>query len=485
MTKLFKDIGGNVAMLFGLMALGITIVIGMTVDYNRQYSAKNHLQAAVDAAALSGARMAMLKQGSRGEIKKAVEDSVRQNYASQGAADIKSIFVLILDPSIPIPFLGGATFGDGGDTKRRVIVTAKADLDASVTAIMGADKLRVKTSSTAIYGGSTSVEAVLVLDNSFSMAGGYLTALQDASNDFVDNLMDGSDTDTKIGIVPFNNYVNVGVENRYASWMSVDSKKVETTSVEQCTLDAAASEAAGCSIVTNTCTTDGMEVSCSSWQCPTGVSTVKNCEWVDKTKTTDWYGCVESRPYPLNIEDVAYFSDKVVGRMDTWSGHCPAKILPLSSIKSVVKTRISELDAKNDTYLATGISWGLRVLSPEKPFVGGSAWAGAGETDKRRIMVVMSDGANTRSPDSFSGNRFATDIDLANTYTAEVCEEAKSKGVEIFTVAFRLDDEETLDILRDCSSDGTTHFMKVENSAALVAAFNQISQNLNSIAIEK
>lgn len=52
-----KGIGGSTAITFALMALPVFAVFGFAVDASRQVSLKKHAQAAVDVAALAGARM--------------------------------------------------------------------------------------------------------------------------------------------------------------------------------------------------------------------------------------------------------------------------------------------------------------------------------------------------------------------------------------------------------------------------------------------
>ena len=52
----FQDISGQTAVLFALALMPIFAIVGLAVDSARLISAEQHLQRAIDAAALAGAK---------------------------------------------------------------------------------------------------------------------------------------------------------------------------------------------------------------------------------------------------------------------------------------------------------------------------------------------------------------------------------------------------------------------------------------------
>jgi hypothetical protein len=168
-------------------------------------------------------------------------------------------------------------------------------------------------------------------------------------------------------------------------------------------------------------------------------------------RDTSWAGCVETRPYPLDVNDTApdaddpktlyvpmfapdepdngdwnefannYLSDTggtcgsspsgdAQGRVCKYNGATPSTrstgatnkgpnywcnsrpIVPLTSTKSTVTTAIDGMVAKGYTNIHEGLMWGWRVLSPGAPFTGGAAYD---DPKTRKYIVLMTDGQNT------------------------------------------------------------------------------------------
>jgi hypothetical protein len=71
---------------------------------------------------------------------------------------------------------------------------------------------------------------------------------------------------------------------------------------------------------------------------------------------------------------------------------------------------------------------------------------------------------------------------------AEACENAKNDDLEhpqkitIFTVAFQVDDEDTLALLQNCAS-GTDNAKTADNGTELNAAFQQIAEDLGRLRL--
>ncbi len=76
-------------------------------------------------------------------------------------------------------------------------------------------------------------------------------------------------------------------------------------------------------------------------------------------------------------------------------------------------------------------------------------------------MVLMTDGANTRSPDYGARTHSGGDVALANIRTAELCSNIKGKDIKIFTVAFDVSDATIKDILRSCATSPSHFFEEI------------------------
>ena len=69
----------------------------------------------------------------------------------------------------------------------------------------------------------------------------------------------------------------------------------------------------------------------------------------------------------------------------------------------------------------------------------------------------------------------------ANLATARMCQNIKNEGIKIFTIAFQVDDTDTINLLRGCASDASMAFTP-QNNAALIERFNHISGSLQGNA---
>jgi Mg-chelatase subunit ChlD len=163
--------------------------------------------------------------------------------------------------------------------------------------------------------------------------------------------------------------------------------------------------------------------------------------------------------------------------------------LPLTNKYSSVTSKIDSLAAKDETYIPSGLAWGWRTLSPEMPFTE----AKTSSKDTVNVMVLMTDGANTKSLDlapSFDGTVSAvmhnnTDGDDANTVSETLCKKIKAENIQIYTVAYKFDgakSKKTKDMLEDCATSAD-HFFDAKNSDDLNQAFDDIARSLFKIRL--
>lgn len=450
-TRLRGDERGSVAVIFALTVVVAFGAVGIAIDGARGYAAKSHLQNSVDAALLATA----------GAV------------SSDPSIDAQEYFTTFLNTSKPgdPSFTFSSVAVAVGESK--VEATVDGGMPTRLMSVLGIDRMEIGARGAAEFG-LGELELVLSLDTTGSMSGGKIDALKSAAIRLVDDLerYARSPETLRVGLVPFAEYVNVGLSNRSADWISVPREYSTTTN--SCG-DTYPNATYSCRNVNGTCSNDGVSYSCTYQQCDALSYGAPVFQCSNYTTEYRWNGCVGSRAYPLNLKDGDY-STRVPGLLGV---SCPAALTPLTTSMSDIRSGINVLNPSGNTYIPAGVVWGWRLLSPKAPFdqskSGGSAKVG-------RFLVLMTDGANTLSPsgESHTGG----DVSLANRYTEEACTNVKADGISIFTVAFDVVDRPIKDILKRCaSSEG--NFFDASDSNQLAEAFQAIGKQLVNIRLAR
>ncbi len=95
-------------------------------------------------------------------------------------------------------------------------------------------------------------------------------------------------------------------------------------------------------------------------------------------------------------------------------------------------------------------------------------------------MVVMTDGANTKSP--IYPDHTGGDAALANSLTNEVCTAVKAKGVTIYTVAFDVVEPTIQALLQGCASSSGNYY-EASDATALAEAFKKIADAMKVVRL--
>lgn len=480
-----KNVSGNAAVLLALALVPILSVAGFAIDHNRHVSAQHKIQASLDAAALATAL-----QLNEEKLEESDLDPIAQAYFDTQLETNSAMSLLPVDAKI---------VGD------EVILSVSGTLETSLMAVIGQRTMPLGADTAVVYNIQQPVELALVVDMSGSMSGSKLTALKDAAKSLTDILLpedakrddddDDDDDDesssaskppAKMSIIPFNNYVKIDTKYKNASWIRDTDPYTRTW--KSCRTTNRARRDAGCRQETYSCTKwrgsvekgnrESYRGTCKRWKCPSGAKPKETC--TNRSEYRKWHGCVRSRKAPYNVQDDSYASHKILGIVQK-NACSVSRTLELTTDHDAVDGVINSLKASNETYIPTGLIWGLRSLSPQAPFTDAEDYADFVTEGGRKALMLMSDGANTVSPNN-SGWHNKRNRTQANQYTLDVCTEAKNEGVEVYTIAFDLDDAATKNMLKQCAS-GPNYYYDASNATELKSAFDSIGRDLADLAI--
>jgi Flp pilus assembly protein TadG len=193
-----------------------------------------------------------------------------------------------------------------------------------------------------------------------------------------------------------------------------------------------------------------------------------------------WTGCTQDRKYPYNLTDAA----PIPGDDDTKWGHPQAPehsswgcgghishnlvMKPLSNDFTYLKSRLDVMTPYQYTHIALGVEFGFQMLSDNEVFEGGVS---ADDTETQKFMVVLTDGAQTEPAFGPGGIRTWPQGE-SNLET--LCTNAKTAGITMITIAYDLDDNDTVDRLRECATDPDKNFFVATSAAAVAGAFDNI-----------
>jgi Flp pilus assembly protein TadG len=270
---------------------------------------------------------------------------------------------------------------------RNVAVRAQMAQDTILLGLLGQDSLPIATGSTAEEA-VNDIEISLVLDVSGSMRGTKLRNLKDAAGDFVETVFEDSEPGrTSISLVPYSTQVNAGAEllgafnlsdaHDYSHCVDFDAASYGETSIDLST-------------------------------------PLQQAAHLDPGEDPErWRGRWYWR----------YSSGVVMSHKETRSV-CPddedREILPLSGDPETLKRHIDAFSTHYLTSTEIGVKWGSALLDPSlRPVVSELAREGTVDPDfatrpldhnhenSLKVMVVMSDGANTShdqlNPGLYSG----------------------------------------------------------------------------------
>jgi Flp pilus assembly protein TadG len=193
-----------------------------------------------------------------------------------------------------------------------------------------------------------------------------------------------------------------------------------------------------------------------------------------------WEGCTQDRKYPYNLTD----AEPLPGDDNTkWgqpqapehagsgcSGYVSHKLVmkPLSNDFTNLKSRLDMMTPYDWTHIALGVEFGFQMLSNNDVFEGGVS---SDDTETQKFMVVLTDGAQTEPAFGPGGIRT---VPQGEANLEALCTNAKTAGITMITIAYDLDDNDTVTRLKNCATDPDKNFFVATNTAAVAGAFDSI-----------
>lgn len=435
--------GGNFAILFGLAASVLALAAGFSVNISQLYNAKSSLQGVVDAAVTSTAR-----DLTTGVIKEADANKSVQNFlVANSTAGILQPDQIVLDQLVV------------DKIAKTVQVDAHVDVPLFFPIFGSGDTRRVTASTTSLYSDKT-IEVAMMLDVTGSMAGQKIKDLKTAAANAVDSFLGSQDPNkprVRVSIVPYANSVNAGQ-------LAASSVYVETNASQR-------KQAPGN----------------ASAQLASASPRPDNC--ATERKGADQYS--DAGPDSSMVNRDFLLSGFAT---NTRTAACPvAALVPLTADAATLKNVIRDLVASGGTAGHIGVQWTWYMLSESWGSVLNASQRPAKFDPKKvgKYAILMTDGEfNLSYFDATSVGEVYNDAGKETTRTAatKLCAAMRDKGIEIFTIGFKLDEPNAASTLQNCASPDTgsvKHFYQAADGGELDAAFQTIARNIETLALTK
>ena len=419
---------GSVLTLFG--------AIGLSVDYLAMTDISSQLQAATDRAALIAASSSHLSEADR--------------------------IIAANNSFLNISGGSGTVVSQYDFTEDTIVVSAQLEYNPIILGIFGHGTQTIGVSSTTPNSEFSGIDVSLVLDVTGSMNGSKLTNLQNSVDSFLDEFEEFN-TDVRVAVVPFSQYVNVRNAGPGTTHVWVDNAGEGTNfspAFDPVPLIAS----------------DGTTAT------PTDVKV--------------WEGCVGSR-VGLNNTVPEWGGTKFPAIYDAGLAgtpfapltryNCPEAVLPLTDNLDSVRTKVNGLTASGRTFIPSGLMWGWRTLDERLPYQNLTVGK-----PRQKILVLMTDGGNTitQTPgaayhwDNQGQPGFDDVVSRANNLTTDICSSIHTTtDITIYSIAFDINNPSVIDLVRNCASSVDGFFDADAGGSSLENVFASIGSSLAKIRL--
>lgn len=439
-----RNEAGNVAPVFGLMAIAMFLMIGGAIDLGRWLHARHVTIRAMDSAVLAGGRMLQISSMDETQAMDAAKRFYEENTKERLPLKTDTIRFLTAD--------NGTSVTAEGEAVLETTFLKLASIDE--ISLVKLTKSEYSKAVLAVGGNAeSSVEVSLMLDVSGSMSGDKVADMKAAAIDLVNIVVweDQSQYTSRVAIAPFSQDVRVpaAIQAKVRGNGPFNNKSVGG-------------------------------------------------------KTYRVSNCMSERKGAQRYTDAAPSSGQFVMPEYTTNGSCSiptsAEIMPLTSSKSTLISKINGLAVGGGTAGHLGTAWAWYTLSPnwKNVFTGGSEPASyallnekgkQGQPKLRKIAVLMTDGEYNTEFDT-DGIRTSTSGRAPVNGTAvnqalALCQGMKNAGITVYTVGFDLGGNQTaINTLSSCATDPTT-FYNTSGGEQLKQAFRDIALKISSLYLSK
>ena len=457
LSALTRDEAGGITIFVLILFILLLVVVGMAVDFQRQEMARADLQNALDRGVLAAAN--------RNQV---YDEAGPLTVDEQARAVIVDYMASRTRPAEGDPRLAAQVMARPGG--REVLASAQYPLDTIFLRMMGLETLDVVVQAGAVHA-LPSLEIVLVLDISGSMGrsstsapGTKLDQLKVAAREFLDIVLTADTAgQTLISIVPFSQQVNL------PRWMA---------------------------------------------------------DMYDIDRQHDYASCIDF--HSIDFSTTAMPLDpgppyQQAQHFIEYNGRfaCPAAasaVTPFSNDLAALKGAIDRLVTENYTATYLGMKWGAALLDPSsRPIVSAMVADGRlptafanwprdwNDPSVRKIVVLMSDGRNTRLDEIYEDVYRRRSVEYWNRYAPRwgekyavidndrggegdvllrrICDQVKlGTNTTVYTIGFELAGEPVAEAaLRDCATALTTFYLV--DGIEIATAFRNIADEIVNLKL--
>lgn len=324
--------------------------------------------------------------------------------------------------------LADATVSHSFKVKNNAVeATASFEMPTSLMKLAGVNMMNVAASAEVTIPEKQQAEIALVLDYSGSMTevlGGQVkyVAMKNAAKKLVNDLVTANPKNVKFGLVPFSHHV----------WVTLPKSAV-----------------------------------------------------LGQTGAGTWTGCTQDRPYPANLTDDApnpadpktKWGQPLapVHLAQTCWAYVPNHLIvePLTDDFAAITNQLDVMQPYSWTHIALGAEFGYHLLSPNAPFGQAAPYS---DKHTKKFMVLLTDGEQTE-PAFGPGVR---NVSQGEQNLSAICENAKDAGITVITIAYNIDDADTVKRLHDCTTDPDRDFFSIGTDNNVAAAFEEIKRQIAS-----
>jgi Flp pilus assembly protein TadG len=479
MTRFGRDRSGNVTMLFGMMAVVLTLSVGAAVDLGRWLHARDQTAGAIDAAVLAGVRYLQTNSTDQAGAINAAKKFYTQNVTSRLNVTDDTVAFAVTDNGASVTSSGGAYIATpflqlANISKLPLFPTAKAERH------IGNKEVAIMLDVTGSMCGSPFISSC--------SSATKLDGMKTAANQMIDIMLpEGqSNYSAKVAIIPFSEEVRLPTTaalNAARGTVTPTCKRIKDSSTNGST---------------STCTGNTPSGYTDYYLAPCAVERTGSEKYTDTGPGTSKYAG-------------ARFNSETTGSGSSKAGDCTlptgSEILPLTNDRTSLINKINGLKAKGGTAGQIGTAWAWYTLSPNWNSLWPSSAAQAyGAGDLRKIAVLMTDGdyntvydkngIHAIPPTTASvcgtpaaadpGGSTAVNAACAGSQALSQCSAMKAKGIEIYTIGFNVGDSSTAayKLLSQCASDINKFYAPVTNDQ-LQQAFRDIGLKLSDLYLSK